>query len=91
MHASKVQIASQVAYALTYLHSLETVVLHRDLKFPNKQASKRSSEAEPRAHVKRLHAVKCYNSLHAKGVPNSSRPTSLLPWALVGKGWTRCW
>ncbi|KAE9065023.1 hypothetical protein PF007_g28985 [Phytophthora fragariae] len=86
MHASKVQIASQVAYALTYLHSLETVVLHRDLKFPNKQASKRSSEAEPRAHVKRLHAVKCYNSLHAKGVPNSSRPTSLLPWALVGKG-----
>ncbi|GMF66369.1 unnamed protein product [Phytophthora lilii] len=35
MDASKVQIAYQVAYALTYLHSLEPVVLHRDLKSRN--------------------------------------------------------
>ncbi|RLN95214.1 hypothetical protein BBJ28_00009647 [Nothophytophthora sp. Chile5] len=35
MDASKVQIAYQVAYALTYLHSLNPVVLHRDLKSRN--------------------------------------------------------
>ncbi|KAL3657801.1 hypothetical protein V7S43_017183 [Phytophthora oleae] len=35
MDASKVQIAYQVAYALTYLHSLDPVVLHRDLKSRN--------------------------------------------------------
>ncbi|GMF18785.1 unnamed protein product [Phytophthora lilii] len=35
MDASKMQIAYQVAYALTYLHSLEPVVLHRDLKSRN--------------------------------------------------------
>ncbi|KAG2966897.1 hypothetical protein PC120_g27029, partial [Phytophthora cactorum] len=35
MDASKMQIAYQVAYALTYLHSLDPVVLHRDLKSRN--------------------------------------------------------
>ncbi|KAE9076535.1 hypothetical protein PF010_g23860 [Phytophthora fragariae] len=35
MDAGKVRIAYQVAYALTYLHSLEPVVLHRDLKSRN--------------------------------------------------------
>ncbi|KAG6960077.1 hypothetical protein JG688_00009778 [Phytophthora aleatoria] len=35
MDASKMQIAYGVAYALTYLHSLEHVVLHRDLKSRN--------------------------------------------------------
>ncbi|KAL4109968.1 hypothetical protein PRIC1_001661 [Phytophthora ramorum] len=35
MDAGKTQIAYQVAYALTYLHSLEPVVLHRDLKSRN--------------------------------------------------------
>jgi tRNA A-37 threonylcarbamoyl transferase component Bud32 len=35
LDASKVEIAYQVAHALTYLHSLEPVVLHRDLKSRN--------------------------------------------------------
>ncbi|KAI9990296.1 hypothetical protein PInf_021106 [Phytophthora infestans] len=35
MDASKTQIAYGVAHALTYLHSLEPVVLHRDLKSRN--------------------------------------------------------
>ncbi|RLN95145.1 hypothetical protein BBJ28_00022003 [Nothophytophthora sp. Chile5] len=35
MDATKVQIAYQVAHALTYLHSLDPVVLHRDLKSGN--------------------------------------------------------
>ncbi|KAG7376518.1 hypothetical protein PHYPSEUDO_013225 [Phytophthora pseudosyringae] len=35
LDASKMQIAYQVAYALTYLHSLEPVLLHRDLKSRN--------------------------------------------------------
>ncbi|ETP38255.1 TKL protein kinase [Phytophthora nicotianae P10297] len=35
MDASKLQIAYGVAHALTYLHSLEPVVLHRDLKSRN--------------------------------------------------------
>ncbi|KAG2787078.1 hypothetical protein PC129_g9880 [Phytophthora cactorum] len=35
MDASKMQITYQVAYALTYLHSLDPVVLHRDLKSRN--------------------------------------------------------
>ncbi|KAG6579939.1 TKL protein kinase [Phytophthora cinnamomi] len=35
MDAIKMQIAYEVAYALTYLHSLEPVVLHRDLKSRN--------------------------------------------------------
>jgi tRNA A-37 threonylcarbamoyl transferase component Bud32 len=35
MDASKMQIAYEVAHALTYLHSLEPVVLHRDLKSRN--------------------------------------------------------
>ncbi|KAK1928544.1 Dual specificity protein kinase splA [Phytophthora citrophthora] len=35
MDTSKMQIAYQVAYALTYLHSLDPVVLHRDLKSRN--------------------------------------------------------
>ncbi|GMF11547.1 unnamed protein product [Phytophthora lilii] len=35
MDATKVEIAYQVAYALTYLHSLDPVVLHRDLKSRN--------------------------------------------------------
>ncbi|ETP23797.1 TKL protein kinase [Phytophthora nicotianae CJ01A1] len=35
MDACKMQIAYQVAYALTYLHSLDPVVLHRDLKSRN--------------------------------------------------------
>ncbi|ETI40345.1 TKL protein kinase [Phytophthora nicotianae P1569] len=35
MNPSKIQIAYDVSYALTYLHSLEPVVLHRDLKSRN--------------------------------------------------------
>ncbi|KAF4317102.1 hypothetical protein BBO99_00008163 [Phytophthora kernoviae] len=35
MDATKMQITYHVAYALTYLHSLEPVVLHRDLKSRN--------------------------------------------------------
>ncbi|KAG6964090.1 hypothetical protein JG688_00007857, partial [Phytophthora aleatoria] len=35
MDTSKMQIAYDVAYALTYLHSLEPAVLHRDLKSRN--------------------------------------------------------
>ncbi|OWY99606.1 TKL protein kinase [Phytophthora megakarya] len=41
MDANKIEIVYQVAYALTYLHSLDPVVLHRDLKSRNILLSER--------------------------------------------------